>query len=132
MPVEMTDIVYSSLCDIVGDKLRKPVFESREIGSVVSKQVWTKVSKGIYIILDSLGFVAYVGSVDRNSDSGLSQRILEHTRIPNRHNWHRVMILPLLDGVPEIDVRCLEGAIGRRLRPYDNDKLPNCSKAGVY
>jgi hypothetical protein len=125
MASHVTQLVYSGLCDIVGNRLHRPYFDSSDIAEVVGQRRWNDVSKAVYIVLDEQNICAYVGSVDRRTNSGLSSRMTEHSRIGLRGHWKRLMILPLVEGTSEAEVRRFEGEVGRRLRPYDNDKLPN-------
>lgn len=122
----MTDSLYANAVSIVGDsKLICPVWDSRDISSVASGQVWTKVAKAVYIVLDSQNNICYVGSVSRVDAGALSSRMKEHAMVPNRQHWHTVMILPIKPEVPESEVRKLEGLVARRLRPYDSGRHPN-------
>lgn len=125
MAARLTPLVYSSLCDMVGNRLLRPYMKSADISDVVSLNRWGDISKAVYIVLDSQSACAYVGSVDRATSGGLGARLSEHSKLGNRSHWTRLMILPLHNGTSEAEVRRLEGEVGRRLRPYDNEKLPN-------
>lgn len=122
----MTEALYANVVSIVGDsKLTCPVWNSMDISSVASNEVWTKVSKAVYIILDSQKNICYVGSVSRMDDGALASRMREHATLPNRQHWHSVMILPIKKEVPETEVRKLEGLVARRLRPHDSGRHPH-------
>lgn len=122
----MTDSLYANAASIVGDsKLICPVWEARDISSVASNEVWTKVAKAVYIVLDAQRIICYVGSVSRVDAGALGSRMREHANVPNRQHWHSVMILPVKPEVPESEVRKLEGLVARRLRPYDLGRHPN-------
>ena len=121
----MTDSLYANSASIVGDsKLICPVWDSRNISSVAANEVWTKVAKAVYIVLDSQRNICYVGSVSRSDAGALGSRMKEHSMIPNRQHWDSVMILPIKPEVPEGEVRKLEGLVARRLRPYDLGRHP--------
>ena len=120
----MSDSLYMSCCQIAGIYLRREVWESASFAQVVEGVRWGKVSKAVYVVLDVRNRVAYVGSVDRLSESGLAGRLYQHSRLRGRAHWYAVRIVPLRDGTPRSKVVELEGTIGRRLRPYDNQRLP--------
>jgi hypothetical protein len=123
LAVRMSPLVYSSILTIVEARLDSPVWESKKISEVVESRMWSDYNKVVYIILDRENLVAYVGSTIRS----ISERLSEHIKIDNRINWERVMIVPLKNGLVDAELREYEGLIGRRLRPYDNSKLPNLS-----
>ncbi len=122
---QMTKLTYSSVCDVVGSRLICPVFDAVDILKVASRQKWAKIRKAVYIIIDDDGYVAYVGSVCREGDFAVCDRMKEHSKISGRNKWDRVHILPLNSDLPESEVRKIEGKVGKRLNPYDNQKLPS-------
>ena len=123
LAVRMTPVVYSSILTIVEARLHSAVWQSKKISDVVDSRPWSGYHKVVYIVLDGENLVAYVGSTIRS----ISDRLSEHIKIDNRSNWERVMIVPLKDGIVDAELREYEGLVGRRLRPYDNSKLPNLS-----
>ena len=123
LSVRMSPLVYSSLLTLVEGRLQKPVWESRKISDVVESRLWAEYQRVVYVVLDKESRVTYVGSTIRS----IAERLAEHIKIDNRINWDRVMIVPLKNGIVEAELRKFEGLIGRRLRPYDNSKLPHSS-----
>ncbi len=122
----MTDALYANVASIVGDsKLICREWRIMDISAVASNNVCTKVTKAVYIILDSQRCISYVGSVCRNEAGALGSRMREHATVPNRQHWNSVMILPIKPDVPESEVRKLEGLVARRLRPNDPGRHPN-------
>ena len=122
----MNSVLYNFVSDLIPyEHLKYRVFDVEEMVRVANKLIWTKVSKAIYIILDDSGFVSYVGSVDRDNSSGLAGRMVEHSKLKNRSQWEKVMILPLEESVKHDQVLRYEGAVARYLRPYDSKKSPN-------
>jgi len=118
--VRMTPVVYSELLSMVEPRLQEGIWESRKITTVIGQKIWGNFSKVVYIVLDAQNVVAYVGSTNRS----ISERLSEHVKIDNRSNWIRVMIIPLKAGLLDSELRMYEGMVGRRLRPYNNSKLP--------
>jgi len=118
--VRMTPVVYSELLSMVEPRLQEGIWESRKITTVIGQKIWGDFSNVVYIVLDAQNVVAYVGSTNRS----ISERLSEHVKIDNRSNWIRVMIIPLKAGLLDSELRMYEGMVGRRLRPYNNSKLP--------
>ena len=118
--VRMTPVVYSELLSIVEPRLQEGVWESRKITTVIEQKIWGNFPKVVYVVLDAQNVVAYVGSTNRT----IAERLSEHVKIDNRSNWTRVMIIPLKSGLQDSELRMYEGIVGRRLRPYNNSKLP--------
>jgi len=122
----MTDETYQELTQIVGVvNLRCKVFGFETVKRVADGLVWTKVSKCIYIVVDGNSDVAYVGSVaTRQNGDGVCARMREHIRKPERAHWEYLYILPLRESTSDENIRRLEGLVGRRLRRYDEGRLP--------
>lgn len=112
-------------CNLVNAyDLRAEVFESRDIVEVANQAKWAQVSKSVYIILDTDGFVSYVGSVNGVGHARLSERMKEHSKLCGRSQWDRVMIVPLKEDVNQNEVFKYEGLIAALLQPYDSKKSP--------
>ena len=120
----LTEVAYANCCALVDPYLMKPVWDSMPILEIARGEVWTRVRRAVYIVIDAAGEVAYVGSVDRVSQGGLCRRMFEHMSDPDKTHWARVMILPINPEMVDVDVLRLEGLVGRRLRPYGNQRLP--------
>lgn len=91
---------------------------------VLSRIKWSAVSTAVYMPVDVAGRVCYVGSVRRESLSGLAGRMRGHETTTRYREWQQLYIVPLVDGTPLEVVRSVEGRIGRLLRPTGNIRLP--------
>ena len=80
----------------------------------------------VYVALDHLDEVDYVGSTRRPEDrQGLRARIREHLRDRDRNAaWRKVWVVPLHASTPQAEVLAIEGMIGHHLRPKRNNRLP--------
>jgi hypothetical protein len=122
---KMTPEAYLQCVNLVGaGNLRAIVIKPRPILDISGKQVWANVSKAIYVIVDDSIDVAYVGKVDRKTDSGLSQRMSEHAQSPQKLAFRDVFILPLEEHVSSGAVSRFEGLVAAYLRPYHSSVHP--------
>jgi hypothetical protein len=112
----MSPALYDAVCDLAGDALalRLP----RRFG-IDARLPSTRV--GVYIVLDAMSRVRYVGSVARADAGAASSRLREHGA---RLGWRWVLVIPLREDTTASRVRRIEGDIGRILRPPDNHRLP--------
>lgn len=98
--------------------------ERAPVGLVLSRAKWAAVSTAVYIAVDVAGRVCYVGSVRRESLSGLAGRMRGHEATTRYRQWQGLYIVPLIDGTPLEVVRSVEGRVGRLLLPSGNFRLP--------
>lgn len=84
-----------------------------------------RVRKGVYIACDRAGAVVYVGKVTRADVRAVRSRTVEHVRDGKKaHLWAWLHVVSLRDDTPREVAEHLEGAIGRRLMPTRNQRLP--------
>jgi hypothetical protein len=83
-------------------------------------------SVAIYIAVDWLDAVDYVGSTCRRRDRrALRSRIREHLAHPERlEAWRKLWVIPLKPMTPRAEVLAIEGMVGEHLRPRSNKRLP--------
>jgi hypothetical protein len=112
----VTPALYDAVCDLAGEALAARVPKRFAIDGMVPP-----ASAAIYIVLDAVGRVRYVGSVARSDAAAATSRLREHGV---RLGWRWVLLIPLRDGTAATRVRVIEGEIGRILRPIDNRRLP--------
>lgn len=98
--------------------------ERKPLGLVLTGRVWKEASTAVYIAVDSSNSVHYVGSVCRQSLSGIRDRMKGHERTLRFNQWQGIYVIPLLQGTPEARVRAIEGEIGFILNPPGNIRLP--------
>ncbi len=84
---------------------------------------------GVYVAQVSSGADVYVGSVHRpHNMDGIAQRIREHQAADvgavGSRRWTGIHVFALGDTSPEIEVRMLEGVVGRIIAPTQNRRLP--------
>lgn len=79
----------------------------------------------MYVAVDCVGIIRYVGSVCRTRPAAVRERTAEHVREwwKERH-WTHLYVVPLAAETPSATVKMIEGRIGRRLKPADNRRLP--------
>lgn len=102
--------------------------ERKPISLVLNGTVWGDVSTAVYIAVDGSNDVHYVGSVCRESLSGLRARFKGHEQTARFAFWKALYIIPLLAGTPTNQVRSIEGEVGRMLNPPGNVRLPTLSR----
>jgi hypothetical protein len=79
----------------------------------------------VYVAIGIDGRCCYVGSVARQGETGLADRIAAHLRQPHKaRTWQEVWVLPLLPGTPRSEVRRIEGVVGAHLGPKGSVRLP--------
>jgi hypothetical protein len=93
----------------------------------VDPQVLPAVSRAVYVAVDGVGTVRYVGSTSRRG-AALPQRFKEHLRHrQGAGEWTHVWVVELHEDTPLRTVRWVEGHIGALLGPTDNHRLPRTS-----
>jgi hypothetical protein len=100
------------------------VSASVPVGLVLSRVKWSAVSTAVYMAVSRAGHICYVGSVRRESLSGLAGRMRGHEATTRYRLWQALHIVPLIDGTPIEVVRSIEGRVGRLLLPSGNFRLP--------
>jgi hypothetical protein len=80
-----------------------------------------RVSCGIYIALDGMSQVRYVGKVRRLGRDALRQRIQTHRRAPVRWaRWKWLWVVPIDERIPAFELSAIEELSIGALRPAEN------------
>lgn len=121
--------MYFELIEGAGtENILKAVPEYQPISRVAKSEIWTKVEKCVYIVIDRGFDVPYVGSVaTRKSGDGVCARMAEHVRSAGREHWWAVYVIPIRNSVPDSKVREIEGFVARRLRRSDPGRNPRAT-----
>ena len=121
----MSPATYHSLVNIAGEWALKALPHRLDIINGCAPSF----SVAIYIAMNAVGDVDYVGSVVRpGNDHALRDRIREHLHDRRRATrWTHLYVIPLVPEIPAATVRHLEGEVGTILRPSRNRRLPRAS-----
>ncbi|MFD0300353.1 hypothetical protein [Streptomyces sp. NPDC127123] len=121
----MKRATYAALADLCGPYLTRATPEELPPDS----DLMPDSSCAVYIAVDALGRVCYVGSVCRPSDGrGLASHVSEYLRdLPKTEKWSGIHVLLLRSDTPEPKVRCIAGEVAGWLLPYDRERWPLAS-----
>lgn len=76
----------------------------------------------VYVVCDVSGAILYVGSTcGRPARHRLAEHLADRWRT---RRWHEAWVIPLRAATPPMEVRHVEGRVGRYLRPTQNGSLP--------